>query len=77
MSINNRIINGSSNSFKMIKNRVPNIPKIKAKTPNIKANISAKGVKAKTMMKKNNFKPIINSKIAIKISMIVLEYLLI
>ena len=57
----------------MIIAKVPNMPKNKAKIAKIKANISAKGVKARTMMKKTNFKPIISSSIAMKISMIVLE----
>jgi hypothetical protein len=72
-----RIINGNNNNFKTTKNRVPKIPKTKAKTPNNKANMRANGVKAKTITKKSSFKPTINSSIAMKISMIVLKYVVI
>ena len=61
-----RIIKGNNNSFKSTKNKVPKIPKIKAKTAKATANIKTIGVKAKTIKRKNNFKPTISSSIAIK-----------
>ncbi|MFK8013694.1 MAG: hypothetical protein AB8B80_16765 [Marinicellaceae bacterium] len=62
-------IKGKISNLSISKNIPPIILKTTVTTPKTRANKRMIGEKAKTIMMKSNFNPIINNKIAMKISM--------